>query len=130
MRLIAAFLLLFLLTSCYSVERDCASFKNGVFKFEELVGTELVSSTIRRNDSISIETYNKVTDTFSVRWINNCEYIMRKLNPKNKYDEQAVHFKILNTTKNSYSFEYSMVVKKENAPRRVEKGTVTKISDL
>lgn len=130
MRFTVVFLLFLLVTSCYNVERDCKSFKTGVFKFEELVGTELVSSTIRRNDSISIETYNKVTDTFSVRWINNCEYIMRKLNPKNKYEEEAVHFKILSTTKDSYSFEYRMVVKKENNPRRVEKGTVTKIADL
>ena len=130
MRITALLLLFQVVTSCYSPERDCASFKTGVFKFEELVGTELVSSTIRRNDSISIETYNAVVETFSVRWINDCEYIMRKLNPKNKYDEEAVHFKILTTTKDSYTFEYRMVVKKENNPRRVEKGTVTKIGDI
>ena len=92
--------------SCYNVERSCEDFKTGTFTFQQLVGTELVSSTFVRNDSIAIETYKGVTDTFSVRWINNCEYIMRKLNPKNTYDQQAVHFKILSTTENTYLFEF------------------------
>jgi hypothetical protein len=116
------------LCSCYNVERNCRDFKTGIFKFQQVVGTELVSSTFVRNDSIAIETYKGVTDTFSVRWINNCEYVMRKLNPKNTYDQQAVHFKILSTTENSYLFEFQMVVKKQNQENLVKKGTVTKIN--
>ena len=122
------FLLLF--CSCYNVERNCEDFKTGSFTFQQMVGTELVSSTFVRNDSIAIETYKGVTDTFSVRWINNCEYIMRKLNPKNTYDQQAVHFKILSTTANTYFFEFQMVVKKRNQENLVKKGTVTKITSL
>ena len=114
--------------SCYNVERSCEDFKTGTFTFQQLVGTELVSSTFVRNDSIAIETYKGVTDTFSVRWINNCEYIMRKLNPKNTYDQQAVHFKILSTTENTYLFEFQMVVKKQNQENLVKKGTVTKVN--
>ena len=113
---------------CYNVERSCEDFKTGTFTFQQLVGTELVSSTFVRNDSIAIETYKGVTDTFSVRWINNCEYIMRKLNPKNTYDQQAVHFKILSTTENTYLFEFQMVVKKQNQENLVKKGTVTKVN--
>ena len=114
--------------SCYNVERSCEDFKTGTFTFQQLVGTELVSSTFVRNDSIAIETYKGVTDTFSVRWINNCEYIMRKLNPKNTYDQQAVHFKILSTTENTYLFEFQMVVKKQNQENLVKKGMVTKVN--
>ena len=114
--------------SCYNVERNCGDFKTGTFEFQQVVGSELVSSTFVRNDSIAIETYKGVTDTFSVRWINNCEYIMRKLNPKNTYDQQAVHFKILSTTENTYLFEFQMVVKKQNQENLVKKGTVTKIN--
>ena len=114
--------------SCYNVERSCKDFKTGTFTFQQLVGTELVSSTFVRNDSIAIETYKGVTDTFSVRWINNCEYIMRKLNPKNTYDQQAVHFKILSTTENTHLFEFQMVVKKQNQENLVKKGTVTKVN--
>ncbi|CAI8295445.1 MAG TPA: DNA topoisomerase IV [Flavobacteriaceae bacterium] len=117
-----------LFCSCYNVERSCEDFKTGTFSFQQMVGTELVRSTFVRNDSIAIETYKGVTDTFSVRWINNCEYIMRKLHPKNTYDQQAVHFKILSTTENSYLFEFQMVVKKQNQENIVKKGTVTKIT--
>jgi hypothetical protein len=53
---------------------------------------------------------------------------MRKLNPKNAYDQQAVHFKILSTTANTYFFEFQMVVKKQNQENLVKKGTVTKIT--
>ena len=123
------YLICFLLCcSCYNVERSCEDFKTGTFTFQQLVGTELVSSTFVRNDSIAIETYKGVTDTFSVRWINNCEYIMRKLNPKNTYDQQAVHFKIFSTTENTYLFEFQMVVKKQNQENLVKKGTVTKVN--
>ena len=95
-----------------------------------MIGTELVSSSFVRNDSIAIETYKGITDTFSVRWINDCEYIMRKLNPKNTYDQQAVHFKILSTKANTYFFEFQMVVKKQNQKNIVRKGTVTKLTSL
>ena len=123
-------LFLLLLFGCYNVERNCEDFKTGSFTFQQMVGTELVSSTFVRNDSIAIETYKGVTDTFSVRWINNCEYIMRKLKPKNTYDQQAVHFKILSTTANTYFFEFQMVVKKQNQENLVKKGTVTKSTSL
>ncbi|MFT4943740.1 MAG: hypothetical protein ACI9RL_000983 [Candidatus Paceibacteria bacterium] len=128
MRYLSTLLLLLLLTSCYNVERSCEDFKTGTFSFQQLVGTELITSTFIRTDSIAIESYKGITDTFSVRWINNCEYIMRKLNPKNAYDEEAVHFKIVSTTKNTYLFEFQMVVKKQNQANPVKKGTVTKIT--
>lgn len=129
MRTLSSLLVLLLLSSCYSVERNCSDFKTGTFTFEQMVGTELVMSTFTRNDSIAIEQYKGVTDTFNVRWINDCEYIMRKRNPKNAYDKEAVHFKILSTTKNAYLFDFQMVVKKQNQANLVKKGTVTKISD-
>ena len=128
MRYLSTLLLLLLISSCYNVERSCEDFKTGAFSFQQLIGTELVTSTFVRTDSIAIETYKGITDTFSVRWINNCEYIMRKQNPKNTYDEQAVHFKILSTTQNTYLFEFQMVVKKQNQANPVKKGSVTKIT--
>jgi hypothetical protein len=128
MRYPSTLLLLLLMTSCYNVERSCEDFKTGTFSFQQLVGTELITSTFIRTDSIAIENYKGITDTFSVRWINNCEYIMRKRNPKNAYDEEAVHFKIVSTTKKTYLFEFQMVVKKQNQANPVKKGTVTKIT--
>ncbi|MGJ8666127.1 MAG: hypothetical protein ACSHW7_07165 [Patiriisocius sp.] len=127
MRFLLVFLSLFLCTSCYNVERNCQDFKNGSFEFEQLLGTEIITSTFTRQDGIAIEHFQNKVDTFSVRWINECEYIMRKLHPKTPYDEEALHFKILSTTKDTYTFEYKMVVKKENQAHTVKKGTVRKV---
>ncbi|WP_415374831.1 DNA topoisomerase IV [Patiriisocius sp. Uisw_017] len=129
MRILLLFLCTLLFVGCYNVERNCGDFRTGNFVFKQMVGTDLVESKIVRNEKIAIETFKGVTDTFSVRWINDCEYIMRKLNPKDNYDKQAIHFKILTTTNNSYDFEYKMVVKKQNAPQTALKGTLQKVAD-
>jgi len=127
MRFFTILLFLLLFTSCYNVERNCSDFRNGSFEFEQLLGTEIITSTFTRKNDIAIEHFQNKVDTFSVRWINDCEYIMRKLNPQTAYDEEALHFKILSTTKDTYTFEYKMVVKKENQALNVQKGTVRKV---
>lgn len=106
------FLLTFLffgLISCYSPERECSQFKNGTFTYEALIGTELLTTTFIRNDSIEIDFFKGKSDTSSIRWINDCEYIVKKLNPRSRAEEKAIHMKILTTRKNEYTFEYSIV---------------------
>jgi ankyrin repeat protein len=41
------------------------------------------TSTFIRTEKLQIETYNGKTDTASVRWVNDCEFILQKLYPKN-----------------------------------------------
>ena len=102
-------LILTLLTSCYNQERNCKDFKTGKFKSEiEVDGKKLVT-TFERNDSIQIETYDGVTDSYDVRWTNDCEYIIKNSKPKNIAERKAVQVKILTTSKNSYTFEYNFV---------------------
>ncbi len=98
-----------LFASCFQPERDCAYFKKGSFRFEALVGTEVETTTFMRNDSIEIDYFRGKSDTSSIRWINDCEYIVEKLNPKNMAEEKAIHIKILSTKGNEYSFEYNIV---------------------
>lgn len=122
MRKIALLLSIFLLlTGCYSPERDCARFKTGTFQFESYLNGELVTSTFIRNDSIEIDRFQGKTDTSSVRWINDCEYIIKNLNPKNMAEEKPLHIKILTTNKNSYTFEYSLVGESKKHKGKVEK---------
>lgn len=116
--------LLLLLVSCYNVERNCAAFKTGKFKFEYKVNGIKKSTVFERNDSLEIETFEGKTDTASIRWVNDCEYILQKLHPKNKAEEKAIDMKILTTSKNSYTFEFGMV-----GVDTKQKGTVTKIAD-
>ncbi len=112
-----------LFVSCYQPERNCTQFKEGKFSFTSLVnGEELTTTFIRKND-IEIDYFQGKSDTSSVRWINDCEYIVKKLNPKNMAEEKSVHMKILSTTDDTYTFEYNIVGNKKKS-----RGTATKIN--
>jgi hypothetical protein len=124
MKKIIFLLTLLLLMSCYDAERNCKDFKTGKFKFEYEVNGVKKITLFERNDSIEIETFDGKTDTASIRWVNDCEYVLLKLHPKNMAEEKAIGMKILTTTKNSYTFEFGMV-----GSDAKQRGTVTKISD-
>jgi hypothetical protein len=115
---------LLLLMSCYNVERNCKDFKTGKFKFEYEVDGVKKTTVFERKDSIEIETFEGKTDTSSIRWVSDCEYILRKIHPKNMVEEKAITMKILTTTKNSYIFEFGIVGSDEK-----QRGTVEKISN-
>lgn len=100
---------LLLLMSCYDAERNCKDFKTGKFKFQQKINGQLKTTIFERRDSIEIETYEGKTDTSSVRWLNDCEYVLQKRNPKNRAENKAITIKILTTTKNSYTFEFGIV---------------------
>lgn len=99
----------FLLTSCYNQVRNCKDFKTGKFKSEIEIDGKKMLSTFERNDSIQIETFNGITDSYDVRWTNDCEYVIKNSKPKNRAEKKAIQMKILTTTKNSYTFEYNFV---------------------
>ncbi len=113
----------FLITGCYQAERRCDSFKTGTFEFKAIVGTTLETTRFVRNDSIEIDYFRGKADTSSIRWINDCEYIVKKLHPKNRSEEKAIHMKILTTEADTYQFEYNIV-----GEDRKERGAATKIS--
>lgn len=114
----------FLTVSCYEMERNCKNFQTGTFEFETFIDGELLRTTFVRNDSIEIDHFQGKSDVSSIRWINDCEYVVRKLNPKNIDERKAIHMKILHTTKDTYTFEYNLVGQKKK-----ERGVVRKISD-
>lgn len=124
MKKIIVLLPLLLLFSCYNVENNCKNFKTGKFKFEYEVDGIKKTTVFERNDSIEVETFEGKTDTASIRWVNDCEYILQKLHPKNMVEEKAIVMKILTTSKNSYTFEFGMV-----GVDAKQRGTVTKISE-
>ena len=116
--------LLLLCAACYQPERDCASFRTGTFTFEAVLGTQVETTTFIRNDTMEVDYFRGKADTASIRWINDCEYIVKKLHPKNMAEEKAIHMKILTTQGNTYTFEYNIVGDSKKA-----KGTATKTSD-
>ena len=115
---------LLLLLSCYNTERNCKDFKTGKFKFEYEVDGVKKTTIFERKDSIEIETFEGKTDTSSIRWVSDCEYILQKIHPKNMAEEKAITMKILTTTKNSYIFEFGIVGSDQK-----QRGTVLKITD-
>ena len=86
-KIIFLFLHMSVISGCYRQERNCINFHTGTFEFEAFLDAELVKTTFVRNDSIEIDYFRGKSDTSSIRWINDCEYILQKLNPKNMSEE-------------------------------------------
>ena len=97
------------LVSCYNTEHNCKDFKTGKFKFEFEVNGVKKTTYFERKDDIEIETFDGKTDTATIRWVSDCEYVLQKKHPKNMAEEKAISMKILNTSKDSYTFEFGMV---------------------
>jgi hypothetical protein len=104
-----AVIVLFLLASCYHVERNCTDFKTGEFRSEVTIGGVKKSTTSIRTENLVIETYEGKTDTASIRWVNDCEYVIQKINPKNMAEKKAIAIKILTTSEKTYTFEFGIV---------------------
>ena len=111
-----------ILVSCYNQERNCKDFKTGKFTSETTVEGKKYISSFERNDSIQVENFNNIIDTFTIRWINDCEYILENIKPKNREEKKAIHVKILNTKELKYNFEYSFV-----GDAKKQFGSVTKV---
>lgn len=125
MKKIVPFALLLLVSSCFETpDRNCADFKTGKFKFELEIDGVKKSTTFIRTENQEIDTYEGKVDTSSIRWINDCEYIIQKINPKNMAEKKSVSIKILNTTTNGYTFEFNVV----GSPEK-QTGTVIKLAD-
>ena len=118
-------ILSFLFISCYNVERDCIEFRTGSFEFSTSINDSIVKSTFIRTDNYEIEQFKGVKDSSTIRWVNECEFILTKINPKTNQEKRPIRIKILRTYGNSYDFEYSQV----NNPQKINRGTVNKISD-
>ena len=114
-----------LFISCYNVDRDCLEFKTGSFEFSTSINDSIAKSTFNRTYNYEIEEFKGVKDSSTIRWVNECEFILTKINPKTNQERRPIRIKILRTYGNSYDFEYSQV----NNPQKINRGTVNKISD-
>lgn len=115
---------LILFQSCYTVERNCLPFHTGTFEFTQIIKNEMKTSTFTRDSLYEIEQFEGKIDTASIRWVNDCECILTKLNPTSNQEKRPIQIKIISTTQNSYFFEYSLVGDAKNTQR----GTIQKIN--
>lgn len=115
---------LLLANSCYEANLDCKAFKTGTYQSEINLNGHKQQTTSIRSEKYVIETYKGKTDTASIRWVNDCEFILTKLHPHTMAERDAVSIRILTTTKNSYTFDFGIV----GNPHR-QKGTATKLAN-
>ena len=123
--MIRILVLLLLLTSCYSIDRDCNNFRTGKFEFSYELNDTIKKSIFTRTLDYEIEQYDNIIDSSSISWVNNCEFILTKLNPKTNQEKRPVKIKIIRTYEDSYDFEYSPV----NEPIIINRGTVKRYKD-
>ncbi len=119
---ICLLLVLIILNSCYEQNCNCNLHKTGKFEFVQEIDGVKKTTIFERTAKLQIETFEGKTDTATVRWVNDCEFVLQKLRPKNMMEQKAISMRILATTEKSYTFEYSFV-----GSEKKEKGTATKI---
>ena len=104
--IIRIFLIIIILTyfmSCIKSSKvNVDDFKMGSFK-TVLDDRETVSMAYR-NDSVQIESYNEVKDTFYITWLDQFEYVMLKKNTETLLDSTPFHVKITSIKNDSYTF--------------------------
>ena len=115
-------LISFIFISCQKqLECNPKNFKTGKFAFMQETKGKKEVTLFERTDKLQIETYNGRTDTASVRWVNDYEFIIQKLHPRNMAERKAISMRILSTKGKTYTFEYSFV-----GESKKQIGTVTK----
>lgn len=90
-------------------ERDCTSYHTGRFRFEMEVDGVKKTTLLERTERFQYETFEGKTDTATVRWVSDCEFVLQELRPKSVLPKRPIRMKILTTSKNSYTFEYGIV---------------------
>ncbi|ASV32114.1 hypothetical protein [Maribacter cobaltidurans] len=122
-RMFFVFVTLLLLVSCYEPSRNCQDFKTGEFIFNYKIGDSLKQGRFVRGEKYSIDYYDNKIDSASIRWINDCEFVLQDLENK-----VGIHYKIIKTTDSSYTFEYKNAVKDPNRKFIVKTGTAYRVN--
>lgn len=86
------------------------------------------SGDFKRTERYSINFYDNKIDSSEVKWINDCEFILYKVNPVSISEKDPIHMKILTTTDSSYTFEYAKASFNEGEKKRKEKGVAYRIN--
>ncbi|WP_375324400.1 DNA topoisomerase IV [Flagellimonas sp. GZD32] len=103
-------------------QRNCTDFKTGKFSFTTTIDGEEKKTIFSRYEDLEVDEFEGKIDSSTIRWINDCEYVLKNIHPKNKEEEKSIHIKILTTTESSYTFEYNVI-----GDTRKFKGTAHKI---
>ncbi len=95
--------------ACNQPERNCTDFKTGDFTYEVTLNGETIKGAFSRTENLQIEQYGSKIDSSAINWVNECEFIAKKIHPQSMSEKKPILFKILYTEGDSYTFEYSYV---------------------
>ncbi len=103
MRYILTIMMFYLTVSCISGSKiHLDDLKKGTFK--TILEDKETVSFATRNDSIQIEDFQGVKDTFNIKWLDQFEYVLTKRSPKTLLDSTPFHVKIISIKENTYTF--------------------------
>ncbi len=103
MRYFLTIIMFYTTVSCVNSSKvHLDDFKKGTFK-TVLEDKETISFATR-NDSIQIEDFKGVKDTFNIKWLDQFEYVLTKRIPKTLLDSTPFHVKIISVKENTYTF--------------------------
>jgi len=91
--------------------------------FKSIVNGEIKTSRFIRKKNFEIEIFENKIDTAKIRWVNDCECVLTKLNPASNQEKRPIRIKIISTKNDSYVFEYSLVGDLKN----IRRGKIVKI---
>ena len=131
-RLLFIFSLLILVYNCRDTSsvRNCQKFKEGFYEFTYQINGIDKKGFFKRFNDLNIDYYDGIIDSSSVRWINDCEFILKKINPKSIQEKDPIHIKIIETNDTSYIFEYKLAIKKMNTSPLVMRGTAIQTEEF
>lgn len=110
--------------------RNCKMFKEGFYEFTYQINGIQKKGFFKRYNDLNIDYYDGIIDSSSVRWINDCECILKKINPKSIQEKDPIHIKIVETNDTSYVFEFKLAIKKLNTSPLVMRGTAVKTDEF
>ena len=90
-------------------ERTCEDFHDGKFNTQIKTSLGLVKSAFERKGDLQIENYNGKIDSFHVKWVNDCEYVLYMINPKSSFTAKPSRVRIIATDEKGYDFEYNIM---------------------
>jgi hypothetical protein len=128
-KIVLSLLLATVLHSCLqNPSRDCLKHKNGYYKFGFEYNGKIMTSFFKRDQGLGVEVFNEKIDSSSIKWINDCEFILTKLKPQNNSEKNPVNIRIVSTTDSSYVFSFKNAIRKNNQSQEVVKGEAVVIS--
>jgi hypothetical protein len=102
MKTLMLFCISIIFLSCQNkLECNPKEFKTGKFEFVQEVNGKKEITTFERTDKLQIETYKGRTDTASVRWVNDYEFVLQKLHPRNMAEKKAISMRFISSRASS-----------------------------